>query len=148
MAGEAKTTMSARDEIAAERRRQVEAEGWTPDHDDGHSDGSMADAARVYLHGDPQTSPVPWPWDWKWWKPRGRRRDLIRAGALAQAEIDRLVRQRARSSLLSLTTLHAGVSPSGARAWHQHERQIGAAVALKEAIVAEIERLDREAVHA
>ncbi|PZQ21140.1 MAG: hypothetical protein DI569_12810, partial [Sphingopyxis macrogoltabida] len=39
---------SAIDDIAAERRRQVEAEGWTPDHDDEHGDGSLAAAAATY----------------------------------------------------------------------------------------------------
>ncbi|HHG5409119.1 TPA: hypothetical protein ACPWMT_005896, partial [Pseudomonas aeruginosa] len=35
-------------DVQAERRRQVEAEGWTPEHDDGHSHGQMARAAACY----------------------------------------------------------------------------------------------------
>jgi glucose/arabinose dehydrogenase len=31
--------------IAAERQRQVSQEGWTPEHDDTHTDGSLAGAA-------------------------------------------------------------------------------------------------------
>ncbi|MCT5529908.1 hypothetical protein LZL70_30340, partial [Pseudomonas aeruginosa] len=35
-------------DVQAERRRQVEAEGWTPEHDDEHSHGQMARAAACY----------------------------------------------------------------------------------------------------
>lgn len=87
-------------EIAAERRRQVEAEGWTPEHDDSHKDGELADAAACYAyhaglddknreHAGP---PVLWPWAEDWWKPKDRRRDLVRAAALIVAEIERLDR--------------------------------------------------------
>lgn len=34
--------------IAAERLRQVEEEGWTPEHDDRHEDGELACAAACY----------------------------------------------------------------------------------------------------
>ncbi len=34
--------------IAAERQRQIEQEGWTPEHDDEHEDGSLALAAVCY----------------------------------------------------------------------------------------------------
>lgn len=43
--------MSAIDEIAAERRRQIAVEGWTPEHDDGHADGEIAEAAACYCIG-------------------------------------------------------------------------------------------------
>ena len=79
------------EEIAAERRRQVEVEGWSVTHDDQHGAGEMSNAAAAYaLSGDGRTSL--WPWDWKWWKPSGRRRDLVKAGALIVAEIERLDR--------------------------------------------------------
>lgn len=35
-------------DVQAERRRQIEAEGWTPEHDDEHSHGQMARAAACY----------------------------------------------------------------------------------------------------
>lgn len=77
-------------EIAAERRRQVEVEGWAPEHDDAYSNGEMARAAYCYQVG----RPLPWwPWAWCWWKPAGPRRNLVKAGALYQAEIDRLQRR-------------------------------------------------------
>ncbi len=78
------------DDIAAERQRQISKEGWTPDHDDEHSDGAMASAALCYI--DPELVLRHWPWDRKWWKPSDRRRDLVKAGALIAAEIDRLDR--------------------------------------------------------
>lgn len=34
--------------IAAERRRQVDAEGWTPEHDDEHEICELAMAAVAY----------------------------------------------------------------------------------------------------
>lgn len=83
-------------DVTAERRRQVTAEGWTPDHDDEHASGEMALAAACYaaprgLSGDHGT-PAGWPWDRSAWKPRTQRENLIRAGALILAEIERLDR--------------------------------------------------------
>lgn len=91
--------------IAAERRRQVEREGWTPEHDDTHGNGEMAQAALSYIEAhlsrlyDPEEPPevesrLDWPWDEKWWKPKNAIRDLERAGALIAAELDRLLRAR------------------------------------------------------
>lgn len=82
-------------EIAAERQRQIEAEGWTPEHDDAHLDHSLARAAACYALG----SKLNWPasWDDRWWKPsENRRRNLVKAGALIAAEIDRLDRAALR----------------------------------------------------
>ncbi|HBO8861044.1 TPA: hypothetical protein L5D06_003270 [Pseudomonas aeruginosa] len=90
-------------DVKAERRRQVEAEGWTPQHDDEHADGQMAQAAGCYaLHaggigtdwpdGRQNGSALFWPWDKDWWKPTTPRRDLVKACALALAEIERLDR--------------------------------------------------------
>lgn len=85
--------------IAAERQRQVAAEGWTPEHDDGHADGEMAEAAACYalppdLRQESPKGPQFWPWDAQWWKPspNDRIRELVKAGALIAAEIDRLQR--------------------------------------------------------
>lgn len=94
--------MKAIDEIAAERRRQIEEEGWTPEHDDEHDGGELAAAAGCYalnavdaFHVDDfcnDGTPYQWPWDREWWKPKNRRRDLIRAAALIVAEVERLDR--------------------------------------------------------
>ncbi|MFG8543611.1 hypothetical protein [Pseudomonas aeruginosa] len=91
-------------DVQAERRRQVEAEGWTPEHDDGHSHGQMARAAACYaLAGSSAPNDgtaallvsLAWPWDEQWWKPSTARRDLVKACALALAEIERLDRAAA-----------------------------------------------------
>ena len=99
--------MSVIEEIAAERRRQIEAEGWTPEHDDTHRSGEMALAAAAYaLHSGRALqyltythvshTPAWWPWSTHWWKPKDRRRDLVRAAALIVAEIERLDRAAAQ----------------------------------------------------
>lgn len=90
---------SALRDIAAERQRQIDAEGWTPQHDDGHRDGNLAVAAGCYaLLGsgkwDKRAIREIWPWGWGWLKSKrtDRRRDLVKAGALIVAEIERLDR--------------------------------------------------------
>jgi hypothetical protein len=91
------------DLIAAERRRQITQEGWTPGHDDEHDAGELASAGASYalnaacvlypLNGTPlEEPPICWMWDRKWWKPKGPLSDLVRAGALIAAEIDKLQR--------------------------------------------------------
>jgi len=97
--------------ITAERQRQTEKEGWTPEYDDTHTIGQMAraaacyawaaslrDGSRRFFDDSPSnwwlTAVIKrlWPWDREWWKPKDRRADLVRAGALIAAEIDRLDR--------------------------------------------------------
>ncbi|ONC97004.1 hypothetical protein AQ925_06630 [Burkholderia pseudomallei] len=95
-AGEASLTDAARD-MLAERRRQVEAEGWTPGHDDQYQHGVIALAAACYAAnagGVAWADPLPsfWPWMHNWWKPTTPRRDLVKAGALILAELERLDR--------------------------------------------------------
>jgi hypothetical protein len=91
-------TSQAALDVMAERRRQIEAEGWTPEHDDEHDDGELARAAAVYAN--PQIwnilghSLVGWPWEPRWYKPRDPRSDYVRAAALLLAEIERLDRVR------------------------------------------------------
>ncbi|WP_249412011.1 hypothetical protein [Pseudomonas aeruginosa] len=88
-------------DVQAERRRQVTAEGWTPEHDDAHSHGQIARAAACYaLAGSSAPNDgtaallvsLAWPWDEQWWKPTSARRDLVKACALGLAEIERLDR--------------------------------------------------------
>lgn len=84
-------------ELLAERTRQIEGEGWSLRHDDQHATDELAKAAACYAVGS-QVALAPigkwlWPWDPQWWKPADRRRDLVRAGALIIAEIERLDRR-------------------------------------------------------
>ena len=97
-------TKSGVELIAAERVRQVKQEGWTAPHDDRHRGGELAQAAQAYLFAVRWSlvekgvglSPIPfalWPWERKWWKPSEEPvRNLVKAGALIAAEIDRLQR--------------------------------------------------------
>jgi hypothetical protein len=92
-------------DIATERQRQIEAEGWTPEHDDQHADGALAQAAACYAMGDHRIvawshdgrnwgEASLWPWHEDWWKPASRRRNLIKSAALIAAEIERLDRTK------------------------------------------------------
>ena len=101
--------MSAIDDVIAERKRQVEAERWTAEHDDQHGTGALAAGGACYAllaasraagqFGSEywrdryaRDARALWPWDEEWWKPKDSRRDLIRAAALIVAEIERLDR--------------------------------------------------------
>jgi hypothetical protein len=84
-------------DVLAERQRQISAEGWTPEHDDEHDDGRMAVAAAYYATYDHQGKckgwgRILWPWDEEWCKPKDDRSNLVRAGALVIAEIERIDR--------------------------------------------------------
>ena len=96
--------------IAEERQRQISQEGWTTEHDDEHSEDELARAAACYsiphwerelqfraTASESRFTYVDriWPWDAKWWKPtpKDRIRELVKAGALIVAEIDRLQRK-------------------------------------------------------
>lgn len=95
--------------IVAERLRQMDVEGWTPEHDRKHSHGELLAAALCYLDsrrrdrrwrvadhrsvgGTWEDCPPTWPWEASWWKPSSdRTRELVKAGALVAADGDRRV---------------------------------------------------------
>lgn len=87
-----------------ERMRQLSTEGFSREHDDEHDDGALAAAAGCYAFAacrqqigeDVNGARQSWPWDAKWWKPTTPRRNLVKAGALILAEIERLDRAAAR----------------------------------------------------
>ena len=100
-------------DVLAERQRQIHVEGFDGVHDeDGyHTHGELAIAGACYALGEEHVhiphpigyfglidstaglEEIEWPWDQKFWKPKDRRRDLVRAAALIIAEIDRLDRE-------------------------------------------------------
>jgi hypothetical protein len=99
-------------DVLEERNRQILELGWSREHDDTyHADGSLAFAASVladvaaiqHIHHratgkDLKIYPVeeaPWPEDWTF-KPADTRRQLVKAGALILAEIERLDRAAVR----------------------------------------------------
>jgi hypothetical protein len=139
--------------ITKERERQINEEGWTPEHDAEHTDRSLAHAARCYIEAsneiqialewankrgpefiertskDPErikkdrehleniktdvlryiygrekdgtlTPPRDWPDNWSedWFKASvDPIRNLVKAGALIAAEIDRIQQQETRN---------------------------------------------------
>ena len=107
---------NAAHDVLSERRRQIEHEGFTPERDDKYDRGSLAKAAACYAYAasvpDARRTQILkrkvrsamglavlyelWPWSWKWWKPTSRRADLVKAGALIIAEIERIDRERVR----------------------------------------------------
>ena len=108
--------MTGAERIAAERLRQVTAEGYSSEHDDEHGGDDIAMAAACYAAPEPiyvqRTYAAgvsfvdPWPWEERFDKRRyygnvlefekttrvERIRILEKAGALIAAEIDRLLR--------------------------------------------------------
>lgn len=90
-------------DVINERKRQLNAEGYSTAADDGYVHGELAAAAAVYamtavvtLHdNDPTTYEAPdiWPWAEEAFKPKSQREDLVRAAALLIAEIERIDRK-------------------------------------------------------
>lgn len=102
--------MNGSELIQRERLRQITEEKWDDDHDDQHGACQMSQAAAAYIghvmgqvNGDCQAEdrpalPPEWPWEAKWWKPaQNPIRNLVKAGALIAAEIDRLQRDAENS---------------------------------------------------
>lgn len=92
-------------DVVAERERQKSFEGFDEAHDDSHDKGELACAAACYLVAClPQSAWGRqmvraqhffndwWPWTKNWWKPRDRRRNLVKSAALIIAEIERMDR--------------------------------------------------------
>ncbi|MCJ9696913.1 hypothetical protein MOV76_35715 [Rhizobium sp. PRIMUS64] len=87
-------------DVVLERARQVSGEGFSLAKDDAYRDDELVRAGVSYamqamaplMHGSVPPEPL-WPWNRGWWKPKGRRRDLVRAAALLIAEIERIDRQ-------------------------------------------------------
>ncbi|HAI7293199.1 TPA: hypothetical protein HJV81_001831 [Escherichia coli] len=93
-----KSLSNAVQSVIAERQRHQSAEGWTPEHDDQYSKSQLLWASSCYvLNAIHPFNRIPfdWPWTPEWWKPTNPRRDLVKAGALILAEIERIDRQEA-----------------------------------------------------
>lgn len=103
-------TLTGAEEIVKERQRQKQIEGWTSDHDTQHQNNELAFVAAAYASPEIlfriKTSEDGenviedcWPDEWdSFWDKRkkfSRRKQLIIAGALIAAEIDRQDRMAA-----------------------------------------------------
>lgn len=92
------------EEIAAERHRQINGEGYTLEHDDQHATGEIARGAAAYAfigairddwarHTWHEHALAIWPWHDKTFRPTNARRDLVKAAAMIVAEIGRIDRR-------------------------------------------------------
>lgn len=98
--------MNGSERIAAERKRQIDVEGYTPEHDAKHEEGDLLFAAYSYVLAANASRTGPgtgskflqqrdWPWEPESWRPSDDPiRNLEKAGALIAAEIDRLLVDR------------------------------------------------------
>lgn len=80
--------------IAAERRRQIEKEGYDAKHDKKHASRDLVSASITYClyaigHSDFSLK-FWWPFRWSMFKPCAAIRCLEKAGALCAAAIDRM----------------------------------------------------------
>jgi len=124
------TLTKAAQDVLAERARQVNVEGWTPEHDDQHGDGSLALAAACYaapmakkgktddvdVSGGRGECPVwrqrrfvvpfLWPdsWHGAWWKP-GREADLSTDGLGPVSRVPDRRRDLVRAAALLLAEI-------------------------------------------
>ncbi|ENU3990418.1 hypothetical protein ACFH0L_004671 [Enterobacter kobei] len=90
-----KSLSNAVQSVISERQRQQSVEGWTPEHDGQYSKSQLLWASSCYVLNTIQPFnriPLDWPWAPEWWKPTHPRRDLVKAGALILAEIERIDR--------------------------------------------------------
>lgn len=84
--------------IAAERQRQIFVEGYDANHDKQHPYQTLMSAAHSYLEcaaGNLDDAKDTWPWSSDELKPTNSDRDLVKAGALIAAAIDRYKEQEA-----------------------------------------------------
>lgn len=136
--------------IAGERRRQITEEGWSAEHDSSLIQDQLAYAAICYADPRKREVKIPegldgngwptktvdgvtiavmppslWPWGKEEWKPtpRDRVRELIKAGALIAAEIDRLLKSSS-SAEEQKYIIAALCDPYNARYHHNGERVI------------------------
>ena len=95
--------------VREERLRQINEEGYTSEHDSQYKNNQLAQAAASYALDEevrdaisdlctPEmryigAPPVTWPFEHKYWKPSpdNRIKELVKAGALIVAEIERLL---------------------------------------------------------
>lgn len=110
--------------ITEERWRQVKQEGWTREHDAEHIGGELASAGACYANLAAAQSAdcelkdfsgivnalvnVDWPFERHWFKPSEKPvGNLVKAGALIAAEIDRLQGTHAMPDSLSFFSFRA-----------------------------------------
>jgi hypothetical protein len=107
--------------IEEERRRQIEAEGWSADHDDSHSDGELAMEALFWAaEGTDVAAESDGMCGTEHRKSKSRIRQLVIAGALVAAEIDRLHREQARTPNSIIEPNSVCPNPGSVGPWLPH----------------------------
>lgn len=101
----AKNAPASLQSVLAERIRQIQFHCFYPEQDDEYVNGDLALAGACYaIEAAKQATetedamrlvPEAWPWMAASWRPHDQRRNLVKAGALILAEIDRLDRAAA-----------------------------------------------------
>lgn len=93
------------DKLIAERERVQNEEGWSALNDDSYVDTQLPRAAVCYLLLNPLRTNIYyniigelWPFSASWWKPKDPEQDLIRAGQLIIAELERLERAKRKEA--------------------------------------------------
>lgn len=81
------------DLIATERRRQIEVEGYTAENDDRYHLHMAAAAYASQAYNRKAAQPIDWPFSPRSWKPSTPLRNLVKAGALIAAAIDKELRK-------------------------------------------------------
>lgn len=110
-------------DIAEERARQMQVEGWTPEHDDQLNQFQLTTLAGHYVEHARVTDETRRRRErrgptalhasaLKWFKPTDRRRDLVKAAALIVAEIERLDRMQEREGGPAAERSEAGAASS------------------------------------
>jgi hypothetical protein len=116
--------MTGIDLIALERARQINEEGFSLEDDRRCTSGELIDAGISYATAAAKQSRgedslsylislegagcVPWPWESAWWKPsKDKVRNLVKAGALIAAELDRITAEESGMSEPNLDNLFA-----------------------------------------
>ena len=105
-------TSTGQELISIERARQLHEKALTVQRDDAvHIAGALAQYAACYEeHGADSQPPPQWPSDLEWRPQRNEVAALVRAGALYQAEIDRL-HHRLRRVILRIDQLRSHQPP-------------------------------------
>lgn len=76
--------------VLAERQRQIDIEGWTPEHDDDHDLNDLASASAAYMLDNRHY----WPWRDGYKTSHPKRRKYVIGAAMAIATGESLDRQR------------------------------------------------------
>jgi hypothetical protein len=84
-------------DIREARVRQVREKGYSPDHDDQYRSDELERAAATYALARTYPQGRLWPWHPRYWKPRSHRENLVRAGALIVAAIEKIDRDEGRA---------------------------------------------------